>query len=93
MRMLPAFLFIILSAGVSVFCQEIPSGLNSNSHYPTDCLLSPGNLFPLADELPEPRVHFAMAIGPIGFDTYVFVHGGYSEDGSFKDDLNMYDTR
>jgi hypothetical protein len=50
-------------------------------------------MHPLANDIPESRVHFSMAIGPLSAERYIVVYGGYDRDGSFRDDLNIYDIR
>lgn len=66
------------------------SGLNE-LQYPEDALWSnPGDLYHLTPGLlPSPRVKNTMTY----IEPLVVTMGGYSTDGSFLDDIHIYDTR
>jgi hypothetical protein len=70
--------------------QEPNSGLN-DLQYPEDVLWeNPGDIYSMTPGLlPSPRVKNTMTY----VDPLVIVFGGYSTDGSFLDDINIYDTR
>ena len=59
--------------------------------YPDDALWSnPGDLYHLTPNLlPSPRVKNTMTY----VEPFVVTMGGYSTDGSFLDDIHIYDTR
>lgn len=57
--------------------------------YPENSLLNVGSLYPLAGSLPYARVHHTLALS----NNYVIIFGGYSTDGSYLDDINLYDVR
>ncbi|RYY81561.1 hypothetical protein EON63_15190 [archaeon] len=73
----------LLSAYIwTVFCQS-PMDI---SLYPADSLLNPGAAFPFGGSLPSPRVQHVVAL----VDDYLVVHGGYDEQGSVLEDVNLY---
>lgn len=70
--------------------QEPNSNLQ-DLQYPEDVLWeNPGDIYSMTQSLlPTPRVKNTMTY----VDPLVVVFGGYSTDGSFLDDINIYDTR
>ena len=70
--------------------QEPNSNLN-DLQYPEDVLWeNPGDIYSMTSGLlPSPRVKNTMTY----IDPLVVVFGGYSTDGSFLDDVHIYDTR
>ena len=57
--------------------------------YPENSLLNAGSLYPLGEKLPTSRVHHSLALS----SNYVILFGGYSTDGTYLDDINLFDVR
>jgi len=57
--------------------------------YPVNSLFNNGNLYPMGGKQPSKRVFQSISLA----NNYILVYGGYAEDGTLLDDINMYDTR
>ena len=57
--------------------------------YPANTLIHPGTLHPLGGTLPTARVHHSLSLS----NDYVILFGGYSTEGTYLDDINLFDVR
>eukprot|EP01041_Mallomonas_annulata_P007954 gene7954-16283_t len=62
---------------------------NGPTEYPTDSLNSPSSLYPLGGAKPLPRVHHTTVF----VDGFVIIYAGYFTDGSWMDDISLFDTK
>ena len=57
--------------------------------YPVNSLFNNGLLYPMGGKQPIKRVFHSISLA----NNYILVYGGYAQDGTLLDDINMYDTR
>ena len=89
---------LLLLVIILIYCNELIISDFSGSKdysgtydtlYPDNSLLNPGALYPLGGTIPSSRVHHSMALSQY----YVIIFGGYSTDGTYLDDINLFDVR
>ena len=74
---------------ITIIADSSTNPLDNLSVYPENSLYNNGNIFPFSGDLPSPRVLHTVCCS----NEFVFVYGGFSNQGMLLGDMNLYDIK